>query len=788
MDTDITETPPSPGEDLLKQRQILAIRLQRSIREKKLHEVKKFIKEKADVNYKDATGSSAIHYASQEGNLEIVNILIDTGAIVNTFDNNYHTPLHKAAMRGHPLVAVALVAAGAEVGALDWDNCSPFEKSIIFQHYKLSKILMLFGAHPYLKDRSWITDKLSASQTEVLETIQNEITLETGYRHGQILHHVAKIEPGTQYVCEQLGLVVDATKEKDAFFFFCRKLPMGFTDIKYLLANEDTVLSDMFEIQTWRFVRKTLRITIDIEGIPKHNEQFGVVSQDGNVGKIQDFEKLEEENITKITIDISLMSNNTTTFAIKSTQKGETFAISRGSQDISLISEPGAEIHLPSDAFKDVAELTVKVLDSNDANNDEEEATGPLVLTNVIDMTVSDGQQPQKELVIRLPLHYGDQEEQDVCVLATSLEEADDEKDWEVLEAETDSAGKTATFKINHLSVYAGAKKKNVRENKQEVVDVIQRSLSGTKKVIIRAFAREKIEDRVFSLVLECMIPRKLRKRKRKWELEGYQLVEPYLGPFVTPSNQTFRIRFSNNIEIVRVGNLMEEENSQSNENQEEGKKDQGEVFNVNTQPFTTLDFVGRAGYNFTVVNLKCKENKQIKEQVIVEKEVGTTEWISQTVTDPDSGCFRVKERTEKKKIPKLVYERLVDFPLSLRSSRKVESQKEDVLIPSEATEKTFQSILEDFEKTYPSTVPGMDTKTLGMIGGNIDREEAKIFGRNLGLSKSVIERFLNMSQPAVRMLMKYRGQLTHYGQKIVLITSLKAIGRQDLVLMLTST
>lgn len=42
----------------------------------------------------------------------------------------------------------------------------------------------------------------------------------------------------------------------------------------------------------------------------------------------------------------------------------------------------------------------------------------------------------------------------------------------------------------------------------------------------------------------------------------------------------------------------MEEENSQSNENQEEGKKDQGEVFNVNTQPFTTLDFVGRAGIN----------------------------------------------------------------------------------------------------------------------------------------------------------------------------------------------
>lgn len=74
-----------------------------------------------------------------------------------------------------------------------------------------------------------------------------------------------------------------------------------------------------------------------------------------------------------------------------------------------------------------------------------------------------------------------------------------------------------------------------------------------------------------------------------------------------------------------------------------------------------------------------------------MEKEVGTTEWISQTVTDPDSGCFRVKERTEKKKIPKLVYERLVDFPLSLRSSRKVESQKEGTVYSTTKDPHYFQ-------------------------------------------------------------------------------------------------
>jgi hypothetical protein len=49
-------------------------------------------------------------------------------------------------------------------------------------------------------------------------------------------------------------------------------------------------------------------------------------------------------------------------------------------------------------------------------------------------MTISDGQQPDKELVIRLPIHHGDQEkEDDICVLATSVEDPDDKDDWEVL-------------------------------------------------------------------------------------------------------------------------------------------------------------------------------------------------------------------------------------------------------------------------------------------------------------------------------------------------------------------
>jgi methyltransferase-like protein len=107
-------------------------------------------------------------------------------------------------------------------------------------------------------------------------------------------------------------------------------------------------------------------------------------------------------------------------------------------------------------------------------------------------------------------------------------------------------------YYFKYLS-YAGTTKTKVRENKQEVVDAVQRTRNRNRKVIMRAFSRQETKDGVFSLVLECMIPKKLKKRKPKWEDEGYQVVKPYLGPYVTLSNQTFRVRFEIYIKMLLI-------------------------------------------------------------------------------------------------------------------------------------------------------------------------------------------------------------------------------------------
>jgi hypothetical protein len=72
---------------------------------------------------------------------------------------------------------------------------------------------------------------------------------------------------------------------------------------------------------------------------------------------------------------------------------------------------------------------------------------------------------------------------------------------------------------------------------------------------------------------------------------------------------------------------------------------------------------------------LRCVDNRIALGRVHIEKEIRTTEYISQPVAD--SGCFKAKKRTEKTEVLKLEYETLDEFPLSLKISGKVAGQRE---------------------------------------------------------------------------------------------------------------
>ncbi len=73
----------------------------------------------------DALGNHPLHIAADAGDIEIVKLLIDSGADVNARGDALRTPLHFAASAGLADVALFLAQRGADLAALDSAHRSP---------------------------------------------------------------------------------------------------------------------------------------------------------------------------------------------------------------------------------------------------------------------------------------------------------------------------------------------------------------------------------------------------------------------------------------------------------------------------------------------------------------------------------------------------------------------------------------------------------------------------------------------------------------------------------------
>ena len=79
----------------------------------------------ADMHAKDDNGQTAFHFASWNGHLEILEILIDSGADVNVEDFDEWCPVHNACAEGHISVLEILLEAEAEMHAETNEKWTP---------------------------------------------------------------------------------------------------------------------------------------------------------------------------------------------------------------------------------------------------------------------------------------------------------------------------------------------------------------------------------------------------------------------------------------------------------------------------------------------------------------------------------------------------------------------------------------------------------------------------------------------------------------------------------------
>ncbi len=96
--------------------------------------------------YAEGKACSALLTAAALGDLDILQLLISSGAEIDVFDGSRETPLYKAASRGHQNVVEFLIANGANINAKSQDGGMPVYIAALNHHYEIAQLLLDRGA------------------------------------------------------------------------------------------------------------------------------------------------------------------------------------------------------------------------------------------------------------------------------------------------------------------------------------------------------------------------------------------------------------------------------------------------------------------------------------------------------------------------------------------------------------------------------------------------------------------------------------------------------------------
>ncbi|MCQ2817639.1 MAG: protein kinase [archaeon] len=141
--------------------------------------VKKILKNKGDLNYKDERGFSALHYACDEGNLKIVDILIKASVDLNIKTMDKKTPLHFASINGYFDISKLLVESGASLDSFDNEKNTPLHFCALNGHVELLKFFLEQLPNAEIKN---IYEKtpLDYAKTEEIKNIISEYIYKKG--------------------------------------------------------------------------------------------------------------------------------------------------------------------------------------------------------------------------------------------------------------------------------------------------------------------------------------------------------------------------------------------------------------------------------------------------------------------------------------------------------------------------------------------------------------------------------------------------------------------------------
>ncbi len=109
----------------------------------------------AEVNYKGLDNWGALHFAANEGRLEVVDFLLSRDGIEKEAESSImRTAMHLAAIRGYQSILKSLEDAGCNVNAKDFDESTPLHYASEFAHSECLVFMLEVGkADPSIRNK-----------------------------------------------------------------------------------------------------------------------------------------------------------------------------------------------------------------------------------------------------------------------------------------------------------------------------------------------------------------------------------------------------------------------------------------------------------------------------------------------------------------------------------------------------------------------------------------------------------------------------------------------------------
>ncbi|XP_060066970.1 uncharacterized protein LOC132547222 [Ylistrum balloti] len=237
-----------------------------------------------------------------------------------------------------------------------------------------------------------------------------------------------------------------------------------------------------------------------------------------------------------------------------SREKKQVFQLSKEAVVLKPENEPEAEIDIPAGTF-DSCELLVKFVDTTEISeeealdDDDKRKSGDILMTSILDVSTSDGQQPNNDIEMKIPVTAKEQSE-GVVVLTTSNPDPNlEEWTWDDLPAEIDKDGK-AVFKIDHFSIYSGASKPLFESDPKAVQDEIRNSFLKMRKIeFIVGMKTPELDETKTDLVIACGTKRSIKMFKTTFDKRytWFKLDSNTTLPMV-PEGQIFQIVLHGNL------------------------------------------------------------------------------------------------------------------------------------------------------------------------------------------------------------------------------------------------